>query len=123
MFVYEDLRESGYTKVKLSDKEYKKYINRSQKPLMGVFYNFYVFYNIEQLKTEVLPNLFNKLLSSLLFPFIGIVYGFNKSTFNDFVLETWKARSGGHYISHNAYNNEKTEDVFEFLKTKKPIVG
>ena len=123
MFVYEDLRESGYTKVKLSDKEYKKYINHSQKPLMGVFYNFYVFYNDEQLKTEVLPNLFNKLLSSLLFPFNGIVYGFNKSTFNDFVLETWKARSGGHYISHNAYNNEKTEDVFEFLKTKKPIVG
>lgn len=116
MFVYKDLRESGYTKVKLSDKEYKKYINRSQKPLMGVFYNFYVFYNVEQLKTEVLPNIFNKLLSSLLFPFI-------KSTFNDFVLETWKARSGGHYISHNAYNNEKTEDVFEFLKTKKPIVG
>ena len=123
MFVYKDLRESGYTKVKLSDKEYKKYINRSQKPLMGVFYNFYVFYNVEQLKTEVLPNIFNKLLSSLLFPFNGIVYGFNKSTFNDFVLETWKARSGGHYISHNAYNNEKTEDVFEFLKTKKPIVG
>ena len=39
MFVYKDLRESGYTKVKLSDKEYKKYINRSQKPLMGVFYD------------------------------------------------------------------------------------
>ena len=73
MFVYKDLRESGYTKVKLTHNEYKKYINYSQKPLMEVFYNFYVFYNDKQLKTEVIPNLFNKLLSSLLFPFIDFV--------------------------------------------------
>ena len=123
MYNYEDLRKSGFTKVKLSHNEYKKYINNSQKPLMGFFCNYYVFYDETRLKTEVLPNVFTKVLTSLLFPFLGLYYGFNYKTFDEIVVDTWKARSRGHFVTHSAFRNEKTDDVFNFLKTKKPIRG
>lgn len=121
VYIYEDLRKSGFTKVKLSHNEYKKYINNYQKPLLRFFCNYYVFFNEDRLKTEVLPNLFNKILTSLLFPFFGMYYGFNSKTFNEIVVDTWKARTRGHFTTHSAFRNEKTKDVFAFLETKKPL--